>query len=1682
MIDVKILSPKASVEKEDSSLSLSDFEKLLESYTKGSEAWVHYSENEWVLATLSDVIVDYEADKISIYFERKFLENEDLTSLSSKEKKLGSQGVWEAQVHQDNQSITLIFKSFISQVCKKRVELPYLRNPLILDGINDLTNLSHLNEPSVLHDLKCRFDKKKIYTYSGVILVSLNPFFPLDIYGEKTMLKYVNQNRNKNEPHLYAVAEDAFNGMSTNLVSQSIIVYGESGAGKTTSAKHLMRYFAHARRNDSNEEMSTVEKQILATNPVFEAFGNAKTTRNDNSSRFGKYIEILFGHDKKSIVGAKTRTFLLERSRICNLPDTERNYHIFYQLLAGSDHKIRSQCLLSDYDWNCFSYLNKGGCGQISGVDDAKDFYSTTEALKLVGIDDEKQEQIWKVLSALLHIGNISVKSDKNGNSLDSFDVCPSFQAASKILGLDQKLLKKCFLSKTIVTNRDVIDTSLKKSQTIVLKDSIAKFLYSRLFDWILGPLNDSLVTKNENEELFVGILDIYGFEYFESNSFEQLCINYANEKLQQHFNNHVFYLEQEEYIKENLSNWEFIGFHDNRPCIELIEGRLGVLTILDEESRLEAATDLTFVHKLYSNLISGSHHKSHNKRKSHDPNSPFSFFEKPRFSNSSFTILHYAHPVTYEGDGFLEKNKDSISDELMNLLRESSFPFVQELVDCNEVSIDSPSHPPNSTVENIPGRSRKQSPTLGAVFRRSLGKLMKKISLTELHYIRCIKSNTDKEPWKFEPSLIVSQLRSCGVLETIKISKAGYPSRINIHEFNDRYRYLLPYKTRAQLIKASKDMDNTTQTPCENKKVLKTSFQSESGSKNLSPISSPKLFGLSSAEINVISDSFNNSSLDLDIVKDGDRDLSKLILQVCIKDSNQYQVGLTKVFFRAGQWANLENMRAKFFNYSAEVIQKNYKRYIYRKRYIKLRDSVITIQRWWRLIYIELKISRFRMKHASIKIFMFWKSQRDRKLEKIRIDELNSKKVELNHNKDNINCPDSLPIRSSSLNLGMFLPYTSWMIPRSVSRPSIWVDRSRYSLLFRNRSIVSSEAKQHMINEINKNVINANANQPSGQIRTFSVENQNYRTRLESDQTDTETLVFPMVSRNSCPGGIEADSENFEDVVMDQSISAKNRAYTLPLNSDGLYDLMNSINGFGGARNDASISSESSLAQGELISKFEEFSVTKISNVSQKKISILNLQNESSSLSEYVINSSNISSAKIINNRVELGNGLYESLNNQFPDLNNSNENQKYMQYNLNYNLQKNGYTRVPLTENRVTNGYIPQGAMGRRKYSASHTISSNDIKKSCDSLSEKNFQDRNMNYKGSGDNFGDSNHYRNRKPSSVFMNQTKGRTSIKSVESINAKILKRIQGRSVENITPSLIRPKTPVPDSQNKFLRSEQIKILEKKSRNESLNNFDNESEFEKNYVKNGHKYSNVNRLNAITKNKFNSHITTPTKIDFGRHTKARAQIHSRKNHSSKKNKGKRSANKKRSDKSESLIRVENNDGISIILDKYRDGSIMIPVESYDVYNSFYLSSAINESNGTKLIISQHDTDHHGKQDSLFSISSQNLDKSKDLDNISNISSLQHNIQDDSNFTGFSTTQESTNGDQVFINTRSKYRDSPSNYQISHDNTSSWRISENNNIDYIEEPKPKKMSSFANFRKKIPFVSRSKSSKKK
>ncbi|OOF92273.1 hypothetical protein ASPCADRAFT_153869 [Aspergillus carbonarius ITEM 5010] len=849
---------------------------MVHNYEVGTRAWQPDPTEGWVASEVKEKLV--EGDKVQLIF---LMENGETKTLETTQ----------AELQVDNNP-----------------KLPPLMNPAMLEASEDLTNLSHLNEPAVLQAIKLRYAQKEIYTYSGIVLIATNPFARVDsLYVPQMVQVYAGKHRASQAPHLFAIAEEAFADMLRDGKNQTIVVSGESGAGKTVSAKYIMRYFATRESSDQPgkyttsraDAISETEEQILATNPVMEAFGNAKTTRNDNSSRFGKYIEIMFD-DRTNIIGAKIRTYLLERSRLVFQPLKERNYHIFYQLVAGATELERQELGLASIE--DFDYLNQGGTPTIDGVDDRAEFIATKKSLGTIGVPEKTQAEIFRVLAALLHLGNVRITATRTDSSLSPSE--PSLVQACEMLGIDANEFAKWIVKKQLITRGEKITSNLTQQQATVVRDSVAKFIYSSLFDWLVDKINRGLATDSVLSKFksFIGVLDIYGFEHFAKNSFEQFCINYANEKLQQEFNQHVFKLEQEEYVREQI-DWTFIDFSDNQPCIDLIEAKLGILSLLDEESRLPMGSDEQFVTKLHHNFAA-------DKQK---------FYKKPRFGKSAFTICHYAVDVTYESDGFIEKNRDTVPDEHMEILRGSSNDFVKEILDTAAAVREKDSASISSKPVAAPGRkigvAVNRKPTLGGIFKSSLIELMNTINSTDVHYIRCIKPNEAKESWKFEGPMVLSQLRACGVLETVRISTAGYPTRWTYEEFAIRY-YMLCHSSQW------------------------------------------------TSEI---------------------RDMCHAILQKALGDGTQqkqdkYQLGLTKIFFRAGMLAFLENLRTSRLNECAVMIQKNLRCKYYRRRYLEARASILTTQALVRGFIARQRAAEIRQVKAATTIQRIWRGQKERR------------------------------------------------------------------------------------------------------------------------------------------------------------------------------------------------------------------------------------------------------------------------------------------------------------------------------------------------------------------------------------------------------------------------------------------------------------------------------------------------------------------------------------------------------------------------------------------------------------------------------------------------------------------------------------------------------------------------------
>ncbi|WZY75236.1 hypothetical protein YC2023_021620 [Brassica napus] len=650
-------------------------------------------------------------------------------------------------------------------------------------GVDDMTKLSYLHEPGVLNNLAMRYELNEIYTYTGNILIAVNPFQRLPhLYDTHMMEQYKGAGFGELSPHVFAIAEVAYRAMINEGKSNSILVSGESGAGKTETTKMLMRYLAYL-GGRSGVEGRTVEQQVLESNPVLEAFGNAKTLRNNNSSRFGKFVELQFDRSGR-ISGAAVRTYLLERSRVCQISDPERNYHCFYLLCAAPpevrcgtmrtlNHTEREKFKLGDP--KSFHYLNQSKCYKLDGVDDTEEYLATRRAMDIVGISEEEQDAIFRVVAAILHLGNVEFAKGKEIDSSVLKDDKSRFHldATAELLRCDAKSLEDALIKRAMVTPEEIITKTLDPDSATGSRDALAKTIYSRLFDWLVDKINNS-IGQDPNSKTIIGVLDIYGFESFKTNSFEQFCINFTNEKLQQHFNQHVFKMEQEDYTKEEI-NWSYIEFVDNKDVLELIEKmKHGTLLYSLEESDEGAAllnlTEIKCIMDVpfFCSMFPKSTHETF-AQKLYQTFKNSKRFTKPKLSRTSFAISHYAGEVTYQADLFLDKNKDYVVAEHQDLLIASSDTFVAGLF-------------PRLAEETS---SKTKFSSIGSRFKLQLQSLMETLNSTEPHYIRCVKPNNVLKPAIFE--------NLNGVLEAIRISCAGYPTKRTFYDFLNRFGVLAP-------------------------------------------------------------------------------------------------------------------------------------------------------------------------------------------------------------------------------------------------------------------------------------------------------------------------------------------------------------------------------------------------------------------------------------------------------------------------------------------------------------------------------------------------------------------------------------------------------------------------------------------------------------------------------------------------------------------------------------------------------------------------------------------------------------------------------------------------------------------------------------------------------------------------
>ncbi|XP_042345653.1 myosin-10 isoform X5 [Plectropomus leopardus] len=786
-------------------------------------------------------------------------------------------------------------------------------NPPRFSKVEDMADLTCLNEASVLHNLRERYYSGLIYTYSGLFCVVVNPYKNLPIYTESIVEMYRGKKRHEMPPHIYAISEAAYRSMLQDREDQSILCTGESGAGKTENTKKVIQYLAHVAsshkggtlgRNKEAVQMDgsrsltrgstlgnksmqygELERQLLQANPILEAFGNAKTVKNDNSSRFGKFIRINFdvaGY----IVGANIETYLLEKSRATRQAKDERTFHIFYQLLCGTSEETRADLLLGTADE--YRFLS-GGSIPVPGQSDSENFTQTMDSMSIMGFTPEESLSMLKVISSVLQFGNISFMKEKNQDQASM----PDNTAAQKLchlLGINVLEFTRAILTPRIKVGREYVQKAQTKEQADFAVEALAKATYERLFRWLVHRINRALDRRQRQGASFIGILDIAGFEIFQLNSFEQLCINYTNEKLQQLFNHTMFILEQEEYQREGIE-WNFIDFGlDLQPCIDLIERPAhppGVLALLDEECWFPRATDRSFVEKLSAEQ--GSHPK---------------FFKpkQPR-GEADFSIIHYAGKVDYKAHDWLVKNMDPLNDNVASLLHQSSDHFVSELwkeVD-RIVGLDQVSSGENSGPVTFGAAGLKTKKgmfrTVGQLYKESLTKLMATLRNTNPNFLRCIIPNHEKRAGKLSPHLVLDQLRCNGVLEGIRICRQGFPNRIPFQEFRQRYEILTP---------------------------------------------------------NAIPRTF----------MDG-KQASELMIAALELDSNLFRVGQSKVFFRAGVLAHLEEERDLKITDTIIRFQSAARGYLARKAFMKKQQQLSALRvmqrncaaylklrnwQWWRL------------------------------------------------------------------------------------------------------------------------------------------------------------------------------------------------------------------------------------------------------------------------------------------------------------------------------------------------------------------------------------------------------------------------------------------------------------------------------------------------------------------------------------------------------------------------------------------------------------------------------------------------------------------------------------------------------------------------------------------------------------
>ncbi|KAI9916611.1 hypothetical protein PsorP6_018073 [Peronosclerospora sorghi] len=778
-----------------------------------------------------------------------------------------------------------------------------LRNALTSeDGCPDMVSLNYLHEPAILFNLKHRFLKGIPYTYTGAICIAVNPYKWLDLYTKERQEQYLDRDRSELPPHVYATSAGAFQHMRVFGEDQSILVSGESGAGKTETTKILMSHLASAgshSTSDAKAKETRIIERVLDANPLMESFGNAKTSRNDNSSRFGKFSELQFD-SLGQLIGARSRTYLLEKSRVSLQGCGERNYHIFYQLLAATD-EVTTAVKVTGMHAKEFPFIKPHeedvakGIDVSAGMKDAERFHQTVSCLETMGVTKEDQMSIFKIVAAILHLSRLQFEPTPGNDDASQLTGTPENQHASELvshlLELDGSQLHTALCTREMTAVTETYEVPLNVSQAEGARTALGVALYSHLFSWLIHRVNMSTSAPQTDVAHKICILDIFGFEIFEKNSFEQLCINYANEKLQQKFTQDVFKSIQQEYEDEGIP-WTRIEFADNVNVLSLLEGRFGVLALLNEECMRPKGSDAAFANKLKA-------HYSDNDR-----------FDCPRFARDAFVIKHYAGPVQYDTSGFLLKNTDALQNDLILLIKKSQAPFLKKLFPDEHVGDAmtgipaTPAAAPASS-RGRPVMKRKNSivaDTVGTQFKSQLNGLMEDIRRTNVHYIRCIKPNGKKSSQVFNKLRVSEQLQCAGVVEAVRISRMAYPNRVLQTMFLERFRGVASTAT----------------------------------GKNGAP-----------SALAVLTANADENPNDEATTAAAVREL--LATHLMPGKESEYQVGKTRVFFRQGALESLEELRTRKFNAAAVVLQQYAKKWMAMAMFQRVKEAVLVAQKEYR-------------------------------------------------------------------------------------------------------------------------------------------------------------------------------------------------------------------------------------------------------------------------------------------------------------------------------------------------------------------------------------------------------------------------------------------------------------------------------------------------------------------------------------------------------------------------------------------------------------------------------------------------------------------------------------------------------------------------------------------------------------